>query len=105
MIDSQALLDDLKAEVTKLEDDLRARCDADAAVDASLQTRYDSARALKRTALTYKAWREEELTNVAVAWVLACVFIRFLEDNGLVETLALAGPVTAGVKYSHAGRG
>lgn len=97
MIDSQALLDDLKAEVTKLEDDLRARCDADAAVDASLQTRYDSARALKRTALTYKAWREEELTNVAVAWVLACVFIRFLEDNGLVETLALAGPDREGL--------
>lgn len=97
MIDSQLLLDDLKVEVTKLEDDLRARCDAHADVDAPLKAQYEAARAQKRTALTYKAWRDEELTNVAVAWVLACVFVRFLEDNDLVETLYLAGPDQAGV--------
>jgi hypothetical protein len=97
VIDSQLLLDDLKVEVTKLEDDLRARCDAQADVDAPLKAQYEAARAQKRTALTYKAWRDEELTNVAVAWVLACVFVRFLEDNDLVETLHLAGPDQAGV--------
>jgi len=32
MIDSKALLDDLKQEVTKLHADLRARCDAEATV-------------------------------------------------------------------------
>ena len=36
-----------------------------------------------RTALTYTAWREDELTQIAVAWILGCVFVRFLEDNGL----------------------
>lgn len=97
MIDSQLLLEDLKVEVTKLEDDLRARCDAQADVDAPLKAQYEAARAQKRTALTYKAWRDEELTNVAVAWVLACVFVRFLEDNDLVETLFLAGPDQAGM--------
>ncbi len=97
MIDSQLLLDDLKVEVTKLEDDLRARCEAQVDVDAPLKAQYEAARAQKRTALTYKAWRDEELTNVAVAWVLACVFVRFLEDNDLVETLYLAGPDQAGV--------
>ncbi len=97
MIDSELLLDDLKLEVTKLEDDLRARCDGDAAVDAPLKAQYEAARAQKRTALTYKAWRDEEITNVAVAWVLACVFVRFLEDNNLVETLYLSGPDQAGV--------
>lgn len=97
MIDSKKLLEDLQCEVTTLEDDLRARCDAEPTVDAPLKARYEEARARSRTALTYKAWREEELTNVAVAWVLACVFVRFLEDNGLVDTLHLAGPNAAGL--------
>ncbi len=97
MIDSKELLEDLQREVTTLEDDLRSRCDAEPTVDAPLKTRYDEARARNRTALTYKAWREEELTNVAVAWVLACVFVRFLEDNGLIDTLHLAGTDAAGV--------
>ncbi len=97
MVDSPKLLTDLQREVTRLHTDLRARCDAEPAADAPLQAQYDAARAGQRTALTYKAWREEELTNVAVAWVLACVFIRFLEDNTLVETLHLAGPDAAGI--------
>lgn len=97
MIDSAQLLSDLQREVSKLEDDLRARCDGDPSVDAPLKAQYEAARASRRTALTYKAWREEELTNIAVAWVLACVFVRFLEDNGLVDTLHLAGPDAAGL--------
>jgi hypothetical protein len=99
MIDSKKLLADLQSKtgsrttmVKRLEDHLRARCDADPAVDAPLQAQYADAFAKKRTALTYKAWREEELTQVAVAWVLGCVFVRFLEDNELVETPKLAGP-------------
>lgn len=92
MIDSQQLLNELKRQVTALEDDLRERCDTVAEVDAPLRAQYDAAKGRKRTALTYKAWREEELTQVAVAWVLGCVFVRFLEDNELVETPKLAGP-------------
>ena len=97
VIDPLHLLTDLQREVTKLHTDLRARCDSDPSTDAPLKAQYEAARRGKRTAQTYKAWREEELTNVAVAWVLACVFIRFLEDNGLVETLHLAGPDAAGI--------
>jgi hypothetical protein len=97
VIDSPRLLQDLQKEVAKLHADLRARCDAEPAADATLKAQYGAAQAGRRTALTYKAWREEELTNVAVAWVLACVFIRFLEDNALVETLHLAGPDAAGL--------
>jgi hypothetical protein len=97
MINSTALLPDLQRQVTTLEDDLRARCEAEPSVDAPLKARYDEARVRARTALTYKAWREEELTNVAVAWILACVFVRFLEDNGLVDTCYLAGPDAEGL--------
>lgn len=98
MIDSPQLLTDLKPEVTRLEDDLRKRCEAEPAVDAPLRAQYDAAREKGRTALTYAAWREDELTQIAVAWILGCVFIRFLEDNGLVETLHLAGPDAAGIQ-------
>jgi hypothetical protein len=99
MIDSALLLTQLQSTKTsrttvvkRLEDDLRRRCEESAEVDAPLQAQYEAAKAGKRTALTYKAWREDELTNIAVAWVLACVFIRFLEDNELVAVPKLSGP-------------
>jgi len=99
MIDSSLLLSQLQSTKTsrttvvkRLEDDLRRRCEESAEVDAPLRAQYEAAKAGKRTALTYKAWREDELTNIAVAWVLACVFIRFLEDNELVAVPKLSGP-------------
>ena len=97
MIDSSALLKDLQVQVTRLQDDLRRECDTLPATDAPLKERYAAAQQGKRTALTYKAWREEELTQIAVGWVLATVFVRFLEDNGLMETLLLAGPDAEGL--------
>jgi hypothetical protein len=63
-----------------------------------LQNQYEAAQASGRTAVTYNAWREDELDQIAVAWVLATVFVRFLEDNALVETCALAGPDRAGLR-------
>lgn len=83
--------------MTKREDDLRARCEAQLDVDAPLKAQYEAARAFQRATLTYQPWRDGELTNVAVAWVLACVFVRFPEDNDLVEMLYLAGTHQAGV--------
>jgi hypothetical protein len=65
---------------------------------APLQNQYEAAQASGRTAATYNAWREDELDQIAVAWVLATVFVRFLEDNALVETCALAGPDRAGLR-------
>ena len=98
MIDCKRLLSDLQSRVTHLRDDLRVRCDSDAAAHAPLQNQYEAAQASGRTAATYNAWREDELDQIAVAWVLATVFVRFLEDNALVETCALAGPDRAGLR-------
>jgi hypothetical protein len=39
----------------------------------------------------FEVWREDYLDQVAVAWVLACVFVRFMEDNGLIDECWLAG--------------
>ena len=38
------------------------------------------------------AWLEDRVTQVAVAWVLGSVFVRFAEDNGLIEHPYIAGP-------------
>jgi hypothetical protein len=95
MIVSATLLKDLQKRVTLLEEDLRRRCDADPQVNAPLQAQYEAARESKRTAETFNAWRDEQITQIAVAWVLACVFVRFLEDNQLLDTPFLAGPDAA----------
>jgi hypothetical protein len=94
MIDRTALLEDLKRLVTRVEADLLARSE-DAQVPEIadvLRGEYDRARAAKRTADTYGEWREDRITQAAVAWVLSCVFVRFLEDNDLIAPPRVAGP-------------
>lgn len=92
MIDRKALLDDVKKLVTKLEKDLRERCEENAEVDAQARGEYDKAREAKRTAQAYSVWRDEWITQVAVAWVLGVVFVRFIEDNELIAAPFIAGP-------------
>jgi len=74
-----------------LEDDLRERCTEDPAVDQRAQAEFQRAREAQRTAQAYEVWRDEWITQVAVAYLLACVFVRFLEDNELVPEARLAG--------------
>ena len=50
------------------------------------------ARAAGRTAATFNEWREYEITQVAVTWLLACVFVRFFEDNELLDHPWISGP-------------
>lgn len=94
MIDRKALLDDLKKLLTRVEADLLARsADADVPeIGSRLRSEYDRARAAKRTAATYEEWRTDRITQAAVAWVLSCVFVRFLEDNDLIAPPRIAGP-------------
>jgi hypothetical protein len=92
VIDRKALLDDLKKLVTKLEKDLRNRCEENAEVDARVRIEYEKAKEAKRTAQAYTVWRDEWITQVAVAWVLGVVFVRFIEDNGLIAAPFIAGP-------------
>ena len=50
---------------------------------SSLEAEYRAARDAGRTGDTFLVWRNGALTQAAVAWVLGCVFVRFVEDNGL----------------------
>jgi len=93
-LNAKALLEDLKKLLARVEADLLARSsDADVPeIGARLRGEYDRARASKRTAATYDEWRTDRITQAAVAWVLSCVFVRFLEDNDLVSPPRIAGP-------------
>jgi SAM-dependent methyltransferase len=92
MIDHQALLDDLQTLLPTLEDDLRTRVAEQADLDQRLRAEHAAAREAGRSAQSYEEWREDAFTQSAVAWILACVFVRFLEDNELVEAPRLSGP-------------
>ena len=86
------LTPELRAEVLRLEDDLRARVAALPEVQSAWREEYDAARAAERTAAAWEAWLDERVTLAAVAWVLTTVFVRFCEDNGLVKPVWISGP-------------
>lgn len=92
MIDEPRLRDGLARLLTATEDNIRHRCDDDPNINQPLQERYESARKAGRTGLTFNSWRDNEITQAGVAWLLACVFVRFLEDNDLLGDAVLAGP-------------
>lgn len=92
MIDRKQLLADLKPLVRQIEADLRARCDEAPQINAELNKEYEQARAADRTGDTFEEWRADLITLVAVAWVLSCVFVRFLEDNALITPPRISGP-------------
>ncbi|NBV47087.1 MAG: BREX-2 system adenine-specific DNA-methyltransferase PglX, partial [Planctomycetia bacterium] len=93
-LDSQALLADLEKLLPRVEADLLARSsDPDVPdIAARLRGEYDRARAARRTAASYEEWHTDRITQVAVAWVLSCVFVRFLEDNAFLDAPKIAGP-------------
>ena len=92
MIDPGRLLADLTRLRTDLEADLHERCEENPELDAFFRDEFRQAVARERTASSYAAWRDDRLTQVAVAWILGCVFVRFLEDNALVDPPRLSGP-------------
>jgi hypothetical protein len=87
VIDAAALLIDTKSLVRMLVDDLRISADP-----TVISAEYDRAKDAHRTSLPRPQWAEGLHAQVAVSWVLGCVFIRFCEDNGLVDDALLGGP-------------
>jgi hypothetical protein len=92
MIDRDTLTGELQRHVTALVDDLRHRADTVDQVAVVIEREWKDAQAAGRTAFDLPVWREGLLTQVAVAWVLATVFVRFCEDNGLLPEPVLSGP-------------
>jgi hypothetical protein len=92
VINRADLLSDLKTVLRRLEADLLARSEEMPEVKAALEGEYQRARSAERTAQSYVEWRADAVTQTAAAWVLSCVFVRFLEDNRLIDPPKIAGP-------------
>ena len=91
MVDIQAMLPDLKGLVKFLGEDLHGEATSKPDVDAFLRGGYADVKEAERSSQSFEEWREDYLEQVAVAWVLACIFVRFLEDNGLIDEAWIAG--------------
>lgn len=89
---SSTLTGELKKVVLSLEDDLRERVLSQPEVLEAWQAEHRSALARERTAMSWQEWRDDRVTQAAVAWVLTTVFIRFCEDNRLLKPVWFAGP-------------
>ena len=94
MIHRAALLSDLQKLLKRLEVDLLERSQSTEIpeVGAHLRQEFEEASEANRTAQTFEEWRSDDITQTAAAWVLSCVFVRFLEDNTLIDPPRIAGP-------------
>ncbi|ORA76137.1 DNA methylase [Mycolicibacter kumamotonensis] len=87
----------LRRQVLDLEADLRARVDGadhdarQVGVYDAWRADYDAAVAAERSAASWQAWRDDRITQAAVAWVLVTVFARYCEDNKLVTPRWIGG--------------
>lgn len=96
MINAPQLLADLKRRLTGLEDDLRERINTLPDLKASLTTEWQTARDANRTAETFESWGDQVITQAGVHWLLSCVFLRFIEDNTLVDRPWIGGTPDSG---------
>ena len=94
MTATPGLTSDLQRQVLILEEDLRARVAADTDLEGRWKEEHQRARDQERTAASWVAWRDDRVTQAAVAWVLTSVFIRFCEDNGLVAPVWIAAAIS-----------
>lgn len=83
---------ELRKLVLEVEDDLRVRLAGDAVNDARWRSEHADALKAERTSSAWEAWRDDRITQSAVAWVLTTVFVRFCEDNSLVSGVWITGP-------------
>lgn len=98
MINSSALLADLKSQLRVLQADLKERADdPTTAWGAALHREHTEALRRERTGLSWSSWRANEVDQAAVAWIVATTFVRFCEDNDLLVGATLDGvPVSVG---------
>lgn len=96
MIHAPQLLADLTRLLKRLEADLLQRIEEVPDLKASLQAEWQAARDAERCAETFESWVDQVITQSGVHWLLSCVFLRFMEDNQLVERPWLGGTPGSG---------
>lgn len=88
-----ALTTRLHALLTTLEADMRRRVADDAAVRAPLAADHNAEFEAGHTRQDFTTWLGGRVTQAGVAWILATVFVRFLEDNALITPVRFLEPV------------
>jgi hypothetical protein len=91
MINAAKLLADLKRLRRVLDADVRETHTSGAKRDA-VRAEWQEAFDLGRTRDTFEVFLDGAFDQAVVHWVLGCVFLRFLEDNRLVDRPFLSGP-------------
>lgn len=98
MINEVRLRESLQRLLRDTESSIRERLSDEPTLAAQLRAKHAAAVAAGRTSASgYNAFEDEAITQAAVHWLLGCVFVRFLEDNGWLDGLRekvawLAGP-------------
>lgn len=96
MINAPQLLADLTKQLKRLEASLRQRIEEVPELQASLQAEWQAAHDAGRCAETFETWVDQVITQAGVHWLLSCVFLRFIEDNELVDRPWLGGTPESG---------
>ena len=96
MINAPQLLSDLTRLLKRMEGDLLQRIEEVPELKSSLQAEWQAARDADRCAETFETWADQVITQAGVHWLLSCVFLRFIEDNQLVDRPWLGGTPESG---------
>ena len=74
----------LKPQAAAMVTDLRERLESDPEAMSAWKAQHKAALTAQRSAAAWTDWSTDQLTQAAVGWVLASVFVRFCEDNRLL---------------------
>jgi hypothetical protein len=88
MINEQLLRQGLQKLLKDTESAIRERLIDEPTLEAKLRERHAAAVRAERTEGSpkgYTSFSDEAITQAAVHWLLGCVFVRFLEDNGWLD--------------------
>jgi hypothetical protein len=96
VINAPQLLADLTKLLKRLESDLLQRIEEIPELKTGLQAEWQAARDADRCAETFETWADQMITQAGVHWLLSCVFLRFIEDNQLVDRPWLGGTPESG---------
>jgi len=74
-----------------LAEEIRLHLGRTAPVQAKLDTVYRAAVTAGRTSQTWQQWRDEQAEQIAQAWLLGTIFVRYAEDNQLMPLAEPSG--------------
>ncbi|MGC5380944.1 BREX-2 system adenine-specific DNA-methyltransferase PglX [Micromonospora sp. DT68] len=88
MIDTPLLLSTFNRLVRLLTESVSSHLNGAEPLHAELRASYDQAVSAGLTAAPWEEWRDEQVEQIAIGWLLGTIFARYAEDNGLIARTA-----------------